>query len=285
LEWQKEEIGEDEEVLAVTKIDWSVISIVILTNKLLRIRYCDINGEVLQSIDIPLSDIDEHKITKWRGWRGIILIHNGKKYIIVNTCKEIKDNFSTVMRRIFPMPRVERKGRLYEIIIDAIKKSKEVKLSGKHIGKIIQIGCIHIDGIPFLGGKKVLLNLYPDKLIISDKNKKNSYKIRMENIVDIKVKTETEISEQERNVLARAVAGGLLFGGVGAIVGGMSGIPPKKIKMIHDFLIVDYLSKNGEQKSMMFLYRNANKKLLEEFIDAVFEVKREKQPDGREVEL
>jgi len=287
-EREKEEIGEDEEVIAVTKIGWSVISIVILTDKLLRIRYCHANGEVLESIDIPLSDIDEHKIAKWgkRGWRGIILIHNGKKYRIVNTSREIKDNSSTVMRRAFPMPHVERMGRLYEILIDAIKKSREVKLSGKYIGKIIQIGGIHIDGIPFLGGKEVLLNLYSDKLIISDKNKKNSYKIQMENIVDMKIKTETEISEQERHVLARAVAGGLLFGGVGAIVGAVSGVPGKQIKTTHNFLIVDYLSRDGEQKSMMFLYKGANKKPLENLVNAVFEIKGKKQSeDGEEVEL
>jgi len=88
---------------------------------------------------------------------------------------------------------------------------------------------LHIDGIPFLGGKDVLLSLYSDRLAISDKNKKNSYKIQIENIVDMKVKTETEISEQERHVLARAVAGGFLFGGVGAIVGAVSGVPGKQI--------------------------------------------------------
>ena len=108
----------------------------------------------------------------------------------------------------------------------------------------------------------------------------------MENIVDMKVKTETEISEQERHVLARAVAGGLLFGGVGAIVGAVSGVPGKQIKTTHNFLIVDYLSRDGEQKSMMFLYKGANKKPLENLVNAVFEIKGKKQPeDGEEVEL
>ena len=168
-----------------------------------------------------------------------------------------------------------------------IKKRKE-ELSEKGDGTYIireLSNLAHIDGIPFLAGKDVFIELYADRVIIGDPGRGNTYKIKMENIVDIKVKTETEISEQERHVLARAVAGGLLFGGAGAIVGAVSGVPGKQIKTIHNFLIVDYLSKDGEQKSMMFLYKSANRKPLEGLIDAVFEIKGKKQPDGREVEL
>jgi len=64
-----------------------------------------------------------------------------------------------------------------------------------------------------------------------------------------------------------------LFGEGGAIVGAVNGVPGKQIKTIHNFLIVDYLSKNGEHKSMMFLYKNDNKKPLDKLIYTVFKIK------------
>jgi len=143
----------------------------------------------------------------------------------------------------------------------------------------------HIDGIPFLGGKKVLLKLYFDRLIISDTIGVNSYKIKLNSIIDIKVKTETEISEEERNVVARAVVGGLLFGGVGAIVGGMSGLQRHLIKTPRYFLTMRYISKEGGEKSLMFVGNPNIKFELDEFLDAVLYKIQKDRPRNKEMEL
>ena len=148
---------------------------------------------------------------------------------------------------------------------------------------------IHVDGIPFLGGKEVFLELSPEKLFIKDKENA-TYSVKLDNIVDVKIKTETEITEQERNIIARAIAGGILFGELGAIVGGLSGIPKRQIKISHDFLIINYISKEGDKKLLMFLYKvDSPRYLLERFIHKLIKEIKKRKPraygNDREIEL
>lgn len=53
----------------------------------------------------------------------------------------------------------------------------------------------------------------------------NTFQINLKNVELLK-----EITEKDKSVIGRAVVGGLIFGAVGAIVGGMSGIGKKEIQ-------------------------------------------------------
>lgn len=68
-------------------------------------------------------------------------------------------------------------------------------------------------------GSFVTLNLVPDKnvLVIN-----NQIALPYERIVGFKVDDETTLTKSN-SCIGRAIIGGMLFGGVGAIVGGMSG--------------------------------------------------------------
>ena len=85
----------------------------------------------------------------------------------------------------------------------------------------------------------------PRKLIFDGKtliiktpfSKTNDERIPAENIQECVYKKETEL-EQSNSVIGRAIAGGLLFGDVGAVVGGMSGLKQKKVNRF--FLVVSY---------------------------------------------
>ena len=86
----------------------------------------------------------------------------------------------------------------------------------------------------------VHLTLQDDKLYIESR----AYKlppasIQYSQIVSAGISKGSYIVEKSDNVIGGAVAGGLLFGGIGAIIGGMAGAGGKK-KLNGEFLVINY---------------------------------------------
>lgn len=75
-------------------------------------------------------------------------------------------------------------------------------------------------------------------------------RLPLDRITYAESKTETEIREHDKSVIGRAAVGSLLLGPLGAIVGGMSGIGSKKSKSVRQFLIIAYMSTDGEEKAI-----------------------------------
>lgn len=93
--------------------------------------------------------------------------------------------------------------------------------------------------------------------------------LKLSQVTNIGVFTETEIIEKSRNVIGRGVAGAFLFGPVGAIVGGLSGTKNKKRRSAKLFIVINYIP-NGEPQPMAMTFEGAspfNKTTL--FIDTV----------------
>ena len=116
------------------------------------------------------------------------------------------------------------------------------------------------DNLGFLtGGNMVNVELYENHLEI--KEFKNSVTLKYSLITDVFYGLETEIVNKNKSVIGRAVAGGLLFGGVGAVVGGISGTGTKTKKERHFYFIISYKSSAGEDKFIQFedtrLYKGA----------------------------
>lgn len=95
-------------------------------------------------------------------------------------------------------------------------------------------------------GNMVNVELYDDHLDI--KEVKNSVSLNYSQITDIFYGLQTEVVEQSKSVIGRAVAGGLIFGGVGAVVGAVSGTGTKEKKERHFYFIISYTSSTGEDK-------------------------------------
>ena len=108
-------------------------------------------------------------------------------------------------------------------------------------------------------GNMVNVELYEDRLDI--KEVKNSVSLNYSQITDVFYGLQTEITTQSKSVIGRAVAGGLLFGGVGAIVGAVSGTGTKDKKERKFYFIISYTSSTGEDKYIQFedtrLYKGA----------------------------
>lgn len=103
--------------------------------------------------------------------------------------------------------------------------------------------------------------LYDDHLTIKLPLGKQDATLKYSQITDVFYGLQTEIVTTGKSVIGRAVAGGLLFGGVGAVVGAVSGSGTKQKKERRFYFIISYTSSAGEDKFIRFedtrLYRGS----------------------------
>lgn len=84
----------------------------------------------------------------------------------------------------------------------------------------------HIQGVNFADFEQTLdLTINKNELIFSEQNKE-LFKINNSEINNLEILEELEQTQKNKSVIARAIVGGLLLGGVGAVVGGLSGACP-----------------------------------------------------------
>lgn len=119
----------------------------------------------------------------------------------------------------------------------------------KELGATDILIAFHVDGLPLPTGKMSNLYACPNRLVVDSEGK--SFEINT--ITNYAIVTEQEIKNVDKSVIGRAVVGGVLLGGLGAIIGGMSGIGTKtKTGKERRFFVVNYLNDNGEQAAISF---------------------------------
>lgn len=94
--------------------------------------------------------------------------------------------------------------------------------------------------------------LYEDHLEIKMPLGKDKTTLLYSQITDVEYGSVTEIVKKNKSVLGRAVAGGLLLGGLGAVIGAVSGTGKKEKKETHLYFIISYTSADGEDKYLSF---------------------------------
>ena len=96
------------------------------------------------------------------------------------------------------------------------------------------------------------VSLYDDKLTIKAPLIKTTVELKYEQITDVFYGLETEITTHNKSVIKRALVGGLLFGGLGAVVGAVDGTGKKNKKSKHFYFIISYKSSSGEDAYIQF---------------------------------
>lgn len=76
--------------------------------------------------------------------------------------------------------------------------------------------------------------------------------LRYNQIQDVVYTSDIQTISKSKSPIGRAIAGGLLFGGTGAVVGAISGSGSKEKKEYHFYLIINYTSKDGEDKFLQY---------------------------------
>ena len=108
---------------------------------------------------------------------------------------------------------------------------------GKSVGSIGRINFVlgEYESI----GKMVAASLYKNGIKITS-YRKPLINIHKSQIISLEELTEEQIITQDKSVIGRAIIGGILTGGIGAIVGGMSGLGSKKIDNSKYYFIINY---------------------------------------------
>lgn len=144
--------------------------------------------------------------------------------------------------------------------------SRRIKREAKKIGANFHALCNHLHGLPDINDKAPGKLFFTDEKIIAKISNK-TYDLIYEQITAVAYANKSDFLKKDRSVIGRGIAGGILLGPVGAIIGGMSAIGRQK-NIKGEFLIIDYIpSTNDEQKTIIFdLYKPSIARKAEKFI-------------------
>ena len=122
----------------------------------------------------------------------------------------------------------------------------------------------HVNGLPIAEGQLCEVFSYPDR--IEFKAGTTNIKLSRERITDMSIVLDTEIQKQVVSSIGGALAGGVMFGTLGTIIGGRA--KSKKVKTTTKYLIITYTNKQGGLAYIGFDTKNnppSANKLVEEF--------------------
>lgn len=80
----------------------------------------------------------------------------------------------------------------------------------------------------------------------------NTFKLDVERIISLDIVSEENYEEKQKSVIGRGIAGSVLFGEVGLLLGGLSGTGNKQKKVINHFFVVSYFDKENDVKTLIF---------------------------------
>ncbi len=119
-------------------------------------------------------------------------------------------------------------------------KSAGKKSGVKELAKK-QITAKHEDGLPLAEGVSCTISYENETFVFTGGG--NEFRLQLDNITDICIKTEVEIQRAYVSSIGGAVLGAELFGSLGAMIGGR--VKERKITETSYFLIYTYLKDEG----------------------------------------
>lgn len=155
------------------------------------------------------------------------------------------------------------------LIVKKVKKGKALNENGttkeivkkeKAYDKIDMTHITGIDNIQKTQDCKIIL--YADKINIYF-TKNIEFNVKSENIKGMSIILAKDLLEKKKSPVLRGIVGNVIAGPGGLILGGMSGL--NKGNKSEYVLIINYLSKNEEEKSLVFAIKYG-KVLAENFI-------------------
>lgn len=154
--------------------------------------------------------------------------------------------------------------RMFVVTSKAKKEGKKKMKNLKNQGLSVYAAFHHVNGLPLAENLLCEVFSYPDR--IEFKAGTTNIKLAREKITDMCLKFDIEIQNQAVSSIGGAIAGGVMFGTLGAIIGGRA--KNKKVKTTTQYLIITYTGEQGELKYIGFDIKNnppSAAKLVKEF--------------------
>lgn len=122
------------------------------------------------------------------------------------------------------------------------KIAKEEKLESLRTQGVTQnVTLKHMIGLPVPEGFECEISSYPTKISISGNGMQ--FNLDKNKLIDVCVKTDVEIQNQYVSSVGGAVGGAILFGGLGAMIGGRAKL--KQARTVSKYLIFSYSKDNN----------------------------------------
>ena len=118
----------------------------------------------------------------------------------------------------------------------------------KNITPIYCTDFVHVNGLPIAENLPCTLTIYSDR--VEFQSGAITIKLMRSKITDVCVRTDTEVLTQPVSSAGRAIAGAILFGALGAVIGGR--VKNKKTKTVSYYLIITYIADQNEIKYIGF---------------------------------
>jgi len=118
----------------------------------------------------------------------------------------------------------------------------------ERLGIIESTSAHHLEGLPVSEKTNCQFTLHDDRLAIVGGGV--NFNLSIQQITAIEVKTDVEIANVVHSSAAKGIAGGLLFGPIGLVVG--SRATNKEKRTLHYYLIINYINSTGELAAMLF---------------------------------
>lgn len=125
---------------------------------------------------------------------------------------------------------------------------KEMKEKEKELGILTKATGHHIEGLPLAEKTFCELILTSDKFIIIGGG--TTFNITIPQLRAAEIKTDQEIAYLVHSSAVKGIAGGLLFGPIGLVVGARA--KSKEKKTFTHYLILNYINSSGELVAIMF---------------------------------
>lgn len=151
------------------------------------------------------------------------------------------------------------------IATSKIRKERKQQMNNlKNQGLSVYTAFHHVNGLPIAENLLCEVFSYPDRIEFNIGT--TNIKLTRNKITDMCIKTDVEIQKQAVSSVGGAIAGGVMFGPLGAIIGGRA--KNKKVKTTTQYLIITYTGEQGELKYIGFDIKNnpfSATKLVNEF--------------------
>ena len=134
------------------------------------------------------------------------------------------------------------------LIVNVAKKKRQAKAEKEKLGIKLETNLIHFDGLPISENTICKVVSYNDKYEFIANGL--TFNLQKDRITDVSIKTDVEIQKQSVSSIGGAIGGAVLFGPLGAIIGGRA--KDRKVKTTTKYLIITYL-KDDDVKLLCFV--------------------------------